>query len=315
MATWKKVVVSGSNISQLNNDANYLTAGTLVVPNGFSTASFDGTALISNSLTGSLNFASSSGQGLRISADAGTDTLTFGLGDIPNASLRYSGSILGSTPVTLGETVTSIAGLTLTNTQATGSFTGSFVGDGSGLTGVPTTLNINAGSGGPSTVALQSQTLTIAGTSLEVETSVSGQTITIGLPNDVTIGNNLTVTGDLFVNGTTTQINTTDLYVEDKFIILASGSAAAGDAGIIIDRGTDALGNIAFGYDADTDRWGFQNGVGDTTNAITIGTNGNSAFVGYVFTEAAHTSAPTSGEFVQAGAIYTATNEDIYIYS
>ena len=125
----------------------------------------------------------------------------------------------------------------------------------------------------------------------------------------------MTVTGDLFVNGTTTQVNTTDLYVEDKFIILASGSAAAGDGGIIIDRGSDAAGNIAFGFDSATDRWGFQNGLTDTQNAITIGTNGNSAFAGYVFTEAAHVSAPTTGEFVQAGAIYTATNEDIYIYS
>jgi hypothetical protein len=144
---------------------------------------------------------------------------------------------------------------------------------------------------------------------------MSGQTLTIGLPSDVTIGNNLTVTGDLFVNGTTTQVNTTDLYVEDKFIILASGSASAGDAGIIIDRGSDAAGNIAFGYDVDTDRWGFQNGLTDTQNAITIGTNGNSAFVGYVFTEAAHVSAPTTGEFVAAGAIYTATSGDIFIYS
>ena len=49
-----------------------------------------------------------------------------------------------------------------------------------------------------------------------------------------TVGNSLVVTGDLFVNGTTTQINTTDLYVEDKFVILASGSATAGDGGIIV---------------------------------------------------------------------------------
>jgi hypothetical protein len=45
MATWKKVVVSGSNISQLNNDAGYLTSVT--TQNAFATASYDGTALIS----------------------------------------------------------------------------------------------------------------------------------------------------------------------------------------------------------------------------------------------------------------------------
>jgi hypothetical protein len=314
MATWKKVVVSGSNVSQLNNDANYLTAGTVLIPNGFATASFNGTNLLADSLTGSLNFASSSGQGLTISASAGSDTLTFGLAAIPNSSLLNSGSIIGSTVVNLGTTVTSIAGLTLTGVQASGSFTGSFVGNGSGLTGLVSSLSIS-GSTGTGSVNLLTQALSIVGTANEVETSASGQTVTIGLPNDVTIGNNLTVTGDLFVNGTTTQINTTDLYVEDKFIILASGSASAGDAGIIIDRGSDAAGNIAFGFDSATDRWGYQNGLTDTQNAITIGTNGNSAFAGYVFTEAAHVSAPTTGEFVTAGAIYTATNEDIFIYS
>ena len=130
-----------------------------------------------------------------------------------------------------------------------------------------------------------------------------------------TVNNSLNIAGDLFVQGTTTQVNTTDLLVEDKFIVLASGSATAGDGGIIIDRGSDANGNVAYGFDAATGRWGYQNNVNDTTNAITIGTNGNSAFAGYVFTQAAHTSAPTTGEFVQAGAIYTATNGDIFIYS
>jgi hypothetical protein len=130
-----------------------------------------------------------------------------------------------------------------------------------------------------------------------------------------TVGNNLTVTGNLFVNGTTTQINTTDLLVEDKFIVLASGSADAGDGGIIIDRGSDAQGNIAFGYDSTTDRWGYQNGLSDTSNLIDP-TGANGAFAGYVFTEAAHTATkPTSGEFVQAGAIYTNTDGTIWMYA
>ena len=99
MATWKKVVVSGSNISQLNNDAGYLTAGTLGAKNSYSTASYDGTNLIAGSTTASLSFASSSGQGLTISANSGTNTLTFGLAAIPNSSLAnstISGISLGS---------------------------------------------------------------------------------------------------------------------------------------------------------------------------------------------------------------------------
>jgi hypothetical protein len=143
-------------------------------------------------------------------------------------------------------------------------------------------------------------------------------TLNLGAATGTTsVANNLNVAGNLFVQGTTTQINTTDLLVEDKFIILASGSAdGSGDAGIIIDRGSDSNGNIAFGFDATTDRWGYQNGLSDSTNAIVIGTNGNSAFAGYVFTEAAHTSTkPTTGEFVTAGAIYANTDGTLWMYA
>ena len=106
MATWKQVVVSGSNISQLNNDSGYLTSATLASPNAFATASIAGTNLLANSPSGSLNFASSSGQGLTISGSSGNDTLTFGLSAIPNSSLAnstISGKALGTNLDTLRE--------------------------------------------------------------------------------------------------------------------------------------------------------------------------------------------------------------------
>jgi len=99
MATWKKLAVSGSNVSQFNNDAGYLTSGTLQVPNGFSTGSFAGTDLLANSTTGDFSVVSGSGAGLKITADAGTRTATFTLADVPNSSLEnstISGISLGS---------------------------------------------------------------------------------------------------------------------------------------------------------------------------------------------------------------------------
>jgi hypothetical protein len=226
-----------------------------------------------------------------------------------------SGSILSTTAINGTGTIVATTGAT--GLSHSGSFSGSFIGNGSGLTGLATTLTVSGSSGaGGTTISLGSQTLNIIGTTNQIATSASAQTVTISLPTNVTIPNNLTVTGDLFVNGTTTTINTTDLYIEDKFIVLASGSAASGDAGIIVDRGSDVNLNIAFGFDNDTDRWGFQNGVTDSTNAMTIGTNGNSAFAGIVFTETAHTSTkPITGEFVKEGAIYTATDGTIWMYS
>jgi hypothetical protein len=354
MASWKKVIVSGSNANLTSLSVDNLTSGQVVIGGGTSnltTTAINGTGNIvattgASGLSHSGSFSGSfQGDGSQLSGivAAAPNSLTIGEG------LGGGASYNGSTAITLtvsgaaqladnkvvkwnntdgkfvdasltdnGTTISGATSIQLSgaNSSLTGSFTGSFTGDGSALTGIATTLTVNAGTGGPSTVALSSQTLTISGTSNEVETSVSGQTITIGLPNDVTIGQNLTVTGDLYVNGTTTTVNTTELLVEDKFIILASGSATAGDAGIIIDRGSDTDANIAFGFDADTDRWGFQNGLTDSTNAMTIGTNGNSAFAGIVFTEAAHTATkPTTGEFVKEGAIYTNTDGTIWMYS
>ena len=141
--------------------------------------------------------------------------------------------------------------------------------------------------------------------------------LNLGAATGITnVANNLNVAGDLYVQGTTTTINTAELHVEDKFILLASGSPATGDGGIVIDRGSDGSGNIAFGFDSGTTRWGYQNGLTDTTNAMTIGTNGDSAFAGLVFTETAHTSTkPTTGEFVVAGAIYTNNDGTIWMYA
>ena len=48
------------------------------------------------------------------------------------------------------------------------------------------------GDSGTGAVDLNSQTLTIGGTANEIETSASGQTLTVGLPNNVTVGNNNT---------------------------------------------------------------------------------------------------------------------------
>ena len=62
-----------------------------------------------------------------------------------------------------------------------------------------------------------------------------------------TVNNNLSVLGTLYVQGSVTAISSSNLYVADQFILLASGSATAGDGGIIIDRGSDAAGNIAYG--------------------------------------------------------------------
>jgi len=70
-------------------------------------------------------------------------------------------------------------------------------------------------------------------------------TITIGLNGTTTT----VVKGNLQVDGTTTTINSTTLDIDDKNIVLAKGSAnsaAADDAGITIDCGSNADSRILF---------------------------------------------------------------------
>ena len=68
-------------------------------------------------------------------------------------------------------------------------------------------------------------TLTVQGTSGEVEVAESAGTVTVGLPSDVVIGNDLTITGDLIVQGDTTTLNTSTLQVEDTLVLMgASGT-------------------------------------------------------------------------------------------
>ena len=75
--------------------------------------------------------------------------------------------------------------------------------------------------GSSSTATSLGGTITFSGTTNEVEVGESGGTITVGLPNNVTIAGNLTVNGD------TTTVNTATLSVEDPLIKLANGNNAA----------------------------------------------------------------------------------------
>ena len=136
-----------------------------------------------------------------------------------------------------------------------------------------------AGDSGSQAIDL-GDTLTIQGTSNEIETSQSGDTLTIGLPSDVTIGQdlsvsrNLTVTGNLTVNGTTTTVNTTNTTVSDSILELATGTTGtpANDAGIVIERGDS--NNAFIGFDESADKFIVGTGTftGATSGDLTITT-------------------------------------------
>ena len=103
------------------------------------------------------------------------------------------------------------------------------------------------------------QTVTFNATANETTVDVAadagaGVSITIGLPDDVTIAQDLTVTRNLIVNGTTTTLNTATLDVEDTIIRLnkgVSGEANANDIGLFFERSTTGDDAIFFWDEGD----------------------------------------------------------------
>ena len=80
-------------------------------------------------------------------------------------------------------------------------------------------------------------------------------------------GANVTIAGDLTVNGTNTVLNTTTVTVEDRWAIFASGSDDNSDGGIVVQQGAST--GFAMGVDASRGRWALQKNFDGTSNSPT----------------------------------------------
>jgi len=177
---------------------------------------------------------------------------------------------------------------------------------------VDLTLGLNADTGGPSTVNT-SQTLTISGTANEVNTSVSGQTVTVGLPDTVNIttlldvptievtnvkakdgttsititngtgavgfANSVTISGDLYVLGTATEVNTSTLKVEDTLVdlglvndngvLVPPSSDLNLDIGILLNWYSGSAKKASLYWDDSAQRVGIASDVTESTGVLT----------------------------------------------
>ena len=149
----------------------------------------------------------------QVTMDAHASTLTNKTIDL--ASNTVTGSLAEFNTALQSESFAGLAATqTLTNKTISGSAnTLSNIGN-SSLSNSAITVS----DGSNTTAVALGGTMTFAGTTNEVEVSESSGTVTIGLPNNVTISGNLTVSGD------TTTVNTATLAVEDPLINLATGN-------------------------------------------------------------------------------------------
>jgi hypothetical protein len=343
MATWKKVIVSGSSAELATLKVDNLSSGVVTGAAGnLTTTPINGTGnivattgatgvVMTGSFTGSF---AGDGSGLTGVIAAAGFSLSQGSGIVPfsyngssaqsvavsgaaqlsdNAVTKWNstdGKFVNSSLTDNGTTITGATSIQLTgaNSSLTGSFTGSFIGDGSQLTGLVTTLNIS-GSGGSGSVDLLNQTLLVQGTANEVEVAIAGQTVTVGLPNNVVITQDLTVNQNLTVLGTASFQNTENLQVADRFILLASGSNTTGDGGLVVQQGTQDVGEL-FAFDSGTTRWAFTGSFNGASSSFTP-----DAFVAAALVGAGTDPTVVAARYQAKGNIFVGTDENIWIYS
>ena len=203
----------------------------------------------------------------QVTMDAHASTLTNKTIDL--ASNTVTGSLAEFNSALQSESFAGLAATqTLTNKTISGSAnTLSNIGN-SSLSNSAITVS----DGSNTTAVALGGTMTFAGTANEVEVAESSGTVTIGLPNNVTISGNLTVSGD------TTTVNTATLAVEDPLVALATGnnSSDAVDIGLYGLYDTSGSQDLYGGFfrDAGDGKWKLfkDNQAAPTTTVNTSGT-------------------------------------------
>ena len=246
------------------------------------------------------------------SIDLGTNTVTGSLAEFNTAlqsesfaglaeaqTLTNKTIALGSNTVsgTLAEFQTAVTDATLVDLDDAQTLTNKTISGSSNTlsniaNGSLTNSGITVSDGSNTTAVALGGTMTFAGTTNEVDVVESSGTVTIGLPDDVTISGDLTVSGD------TTTVNTSTLAVEDPLVSLATGnnSSDAVDIGIYGLYDTSGSQDLYGGLfrDASDTKWKLfkDNQAAPTT---TVNTSGTGYAVGTIVANLEATTATLGG--------------------
>jgi hypothetical protein len=268
----------------------------------------------------------------------GTDSLTLATtitGITSITSTNFTGSLLGNVNGTASWATNAVNALTSSRFTVTDTTTGTgpyYVVFTDGTTGAQlprvdsaaltfnaTTNTLTVTSSFAISASLASAVSSIANnitnnTDNRVLTATGGDTIN-GEGNLTFDGTTLTITGNEIISGNLTVLgtasfqNTTNLEVADRFILLASGSNTAGDGGILVQQGTQNVGEL-FGFDSGATRWAFTSSFSGDSSAFTP-----DAFVAAAIIGAGTTPTSAPARYQVGGNIFIGTDEAIWIYS
>jgi len=316
-ASTATVAVSGASALSTNNITKW-------TGNAFANSSLtdNGTAITgttslqlsgaSSALTGSFT-GSFSGNGAALTGV--TATAIFPTSQVNNITSTDKFFISQSTNqyITYGDLLTDLAGTNLA-VESTDSLT--LATTITGLTSVTSTTFVGNLTGTATTASNITPAITNNADN-RVLTATGGGTIN-GEGNltfdgtTLTVTGNEVITGNLTVQGTASFQQTTNLEVADRFVLFASGSNTAGDGGIVIQQGTQNVGEL-YGYDSATNRWAF-------TSSFTA--NGASFTpAAFITTTEVSTAVPSAAPLYGGasngfGNIHVKTDTgDIYIYA
>lgn len=224
MASWKKIIVSGSSANFSSLQVSNLSSSQVVIGGGEN-------ILTTVPINGSGNILATTG---------GTGVSMTG---------SFTGSFFGnSTSASNAQTASNIFPAILNNVNnyvltatGNGNINGEsnliFNGTNLILTGseyISGNLNVDGGN------------INTTSSIFNIVTSVSSVVNIGGSSTQVNVPGNLTVSGDLSVDGTTTFINTQNLYIKDRFVEIASGSTTLVDSGIISQYNAAGSGSTIF---------------------------------------------------------------------
>jgi len=182
-----------------------------------------------------------------------------------------------------------------------------FTSNSGDITAVTVTAGAGLTGGGTASSGAFSKSLAVgAGTGVTVNANDIAIGQAVGTSDDVTF-NDVTVSGNLVVSGSSTTVNTETVTIQDNIIVLNSNAAStpSEDAGIEVERGSRT--NTFIKWDESAKEWVGR--VQASSSNDTTGYEGRVAFI-------ERASSGTSGSVASVGAMFVNTGSgSIYMYT